>query len=260
MENTRSALPVGFIVLLGLFIALERPIAAAPARLPREPRRTIGVKVLADSALRKNEIWKVNIFIAMRDVSQTLAAVSGVTLEIKAYDYWTPDPIAVEASGIRRRKTVAEVLFLMNSHIREAPREGSEIIIGLIPEGPEGPGIPGIADYLMGTVVIKNLKSKGGIPFVLLHEICHIFGAVDLRTEGSVMSLRNPTFWLDDFTKSIIRINRARTFRVGGCPLSEGRILDAIELYRNRRALGLGEDELGICLSILPRLARALEH
>jgi|WetSurMetagenome_2_1015567.scaffolds.fasta_scaffold11349_3 hypothetical protein len=251
MENRRSALPVGFIALAGLLTAFGTIAAAAPASRTRAPRRTISVTVLADSALRKNEIWKVEILRAVTDVSQTLDAVSAIVLKIKAYDYWTPGFIPAGAGGSRCPRTIAEALSLLNRHIREKGRRGSEIVVGLVPEGVEGPLYPGIADYLRGTILIKDLKSKGGIPFVLLHEICHIFGAVDLRTNRSVMSLCNPGFRIDGFTKAIIKANRLRSFLDGEFPLSEDRVPEAINLYEGRQALGLEEVELAICLGKL---------
>ena len=57
------------------------------------------------------------------------------------------------------------------------------------------------------------------------------------------------------FPRSIIRVNRDRSFRPGEPPLPDNRIGDALGLYRDRRALELGEDELDVCLALLPRLA-----
>jgi hypothetical protein len=215
------------------------------------PRRNVAVRVLADAALSHDEAWKVDITRAVMDVNQTLTAISGIALKIKAYDYWTPGSSGSEPGGSRSAETVAEYLVLMGRHIRSSGREGGEIVIGLVPEGPDGPVFPGIADYLMGTVVIKHLKSKGGIAYVLLHEICHIFGAIDLRTSGSVMSLQNPSFRIDGFSRAIIRANRLRSFLDGVFPLSGDIVPEAIQLYEERRALGLGEEELSICLGVL---------
>lgn len=251
MENRGGSFPVGLAVVAGLLFTVGTAITAAPVDVPHPARRTIAVTVLADAALRKNGIWKVDIFRAMTDVNMELTDVSGIILKIKAFDYWTPNPISAGAVGSRGPKTIAEVLSLMNRHIQEEGRDGSEIVVGLIPEGPEGPVFLGIADYLMGTIVIKNLKSKGVTPYVLLHEICHLFGAVDLRTNGSVMSLRGGRFRIDGFTKEIIRANRQRSFLDEEFPLSEESIPEAITLYENRQALGFEEEELAICLGKL---------
>ena len=260
MEHRGGSFQTNFAVLLGFLATIWTIGAAASADGPSHlPRRVISVRILADPALRKNDAWKVDILRAVGDVSLALKEASGVALRIKAYDYWASKPIGVDPGADQRPRTVAEVLILMNRHIRDAGRGGAEIIIGLLAEGPEGPVFPGIADYLNGTVVVKYLKSKGGIPFVLLHEILHIYGAIDLKTKGSVMSLQNPGFRIDGFTKSILRANRLRSFLTGVFPLSEDCVPEAICLYESRRTLDLGEEELAICLGKLreARLGKA---
>jgi hypothetical protein len=252
MENKGGSLPTGLaIFFLGLWPVLGAIFAAGSVKPAPPPSRTVAVEVIADTSLRKNERWKVDIFCVVRDVSQVLEKVAGIKLTIKTYDYWTPGNILVETPISWHPTTLAKILSGFNSHIREVGRGSCEIIIGLVPEGPDGPVFPGIADYLTGTVMIKNLKCKGGIKYVLLHEICHLFGAIDLRVGNTVMSLQNPGFRIDDFTKAIIKVNRQRSFRPGDCPLSEEGILGAVGLYKDRQSLGLGEDELAICLGKL---------
>ena len=90
----------------------------------------------------------------------------------------------------------------------------------------------------------------GNRPTTVFGTPCHIFGAVDLKTKGTVMSLKAPGFRIDAFTKAILRANRLRSFG-GGFTLSEGSIPEAIKLYEGRRALGLGEGELEVCLGKL---------
>ena len=125
------------------------------------------------------------------------------------------------------------------------------ILVGLVPEGPDGPVSPGLADYPNGIIVLKYLEAKGGMPFVLLHEICHLFGAVDLEEPGSVMSLAGASFRIDRFTREIMAVNRDRSFRRGTCPLTPDRAAEALAVYGRREALHLGEPELRICLDEL---------
>lgn len=243
------AVSAGISVFLAALVTVAIAVPGS-AGVPA-PRRNVAVRVLADSAMGHDEAWKVDIMRAVLDVNQTLTAIAGIALKIKAYDYWTPGFSEGGPEGSRSVKTVADYLVLMDRHIRSSGRGGCEIVIGLVPEGPAGPVFPGIADYLMGTVVIKHLKSRGGIPYVLLHEICHIFGAIDLSTSGSVMSLQDPTFRIDGFSRAIIRANRLRSFLDGVFPLSGDTVPEAIQLYEERRALGLGEEQLSICLGVL---------
>lgn len=222
----------------------------------KTPVRIISVAVAAEAGLRGNEAWQIDITRIVDEVGLALREIAGLKLKIRAYEYWTckDKPGGGPAGWLARPRTpLVSLLPGFLSHLKTHGRAGCEIVIGLVPEGSDGPVDPGLADYLNGVVLMKVLKAKGGMSYVLLHEICHLFGAIDLRQTGSVMSLRNPAFRIDDFTRSIVRVNRDRSFRRGENPLSEGRALDAIELYRNRQILCLGEDELGICLAVLNR-------
>jgi len=49
----------------------------------------------------------------------------------------------------------------------------------------------------------------------------------------------------------IVRVSRERDFLAGGFPLAEGNIAQALDLYKCRQALDLGEEELVICFSTL---------
>lgn len=238
-RHLRSAHPG---LLLALWAGFQ--VAALAPYVPgaeRPPLRTVTVKVVADASLRANEIWKVDIGCHMRDVNLTFREALGVKFKIVAYEYWD--------AGSEGQPLAALLPGLRDLAGRSGPdRRDGEIVLGLVPEGPEGPVDPGIADYLEGIVIVKYLKNKGGICYVMLHELCHLFGAIDLRERGSVMSLERPSFRIDAFTRDIMQANRERSFRHGEPPLSQERMAEAISLYSKRKALGLGESELSICL------------
>jgi hypothetical protein len=228
----------------GLFLALWAwlHVAALVLYVPgseKPPVRTVSVKVAADASLSTNEIWKVDIAYQLRDVNMYLRDAIGVKFKIKAFEYWDADPAG---------RPLASLLPGLHEHLKMTGRGDCDIVVSLVPEGPEGPVDPGVADYLEGVVIIKYLKAKGGMSYVLLHEICHLFGAIDLGERGSVMSLERPTFRIDAFTRAIMLANRERCFQPGKSPLTEDRMAEAISLYSERKALGLGESELAICL------------
>lgn len=216
-------------------------IAASP-KPEKTPVRTVAVKAVADSRLRVNEIWKVDISCHLREVNRHLRGDIGVIFRITSFEYWDADP---------RGGSPLSLLPGLRARVSGPARGDAEIVIGVVPEGPEGPVDPGISDYLNGIVIVKYLKKKGGICYVLLHELCHLFGAVDLRESGSVMSLERPAFRIDGFTRAIMRANRERCFLPEKLPLSLDRLDEAISLYSERQTLGLGEAELGICLYYL---------
>jgi len=254
MGTRGSAHPARWATAAGLLFSLltARAATAVPGAGDRSgTRRAVRVLVLADPALRKDESWKVEIYRAVSEASLALEELSGLSLRIKAFAYGEISLPDAPETGDRRPTAALRALGALNRHVKEAGRGPGELVIGLVPEGPEGTFMPGVMDYLQGTAVLKYLKSRGGIKFVLLHEVLHIFGAIDLETPGSVMSRKAPTFRIDGFTKAIVRINKDRSFLTGEFPLAADRIAQAIDLYVSRRALGVGEGELTVCLNAL---------
>ncbi len=217
--------------------------------------RTVTVAVVAVPGLETNDAWKVELTRIIMDLNIHLRAAMDVRLKIVSHGRLNP------ASNKAREAEAANPSFSPRSprdwlpSFRGLRWPGAEsergILIGLMPEGPDGPADPGIADYLNGIIVLKYLTAKGGMPFVLFHEICHLFGAVDLEEKGSLMSRTAPLFRLDAFTESIMRANRDRSFSRDDRPLSPEKIHEAVSLYAGRQSLGLGEWELGICLEKL---------
>jgi hypothetical protein len=254
LERRGSRCPVVLVGALALIAWVGAAISIGAERLPA---RTVTVQVVAAEAIGGNEIWKVDIIRLLMDVNPLLVEVAGIKLKIESYSYWDPGRDGEGRVDARAGRTLKSLLPGMRRHLAASGRSGCDIVVGLIPEGPEGPVSPGIADYINGIVIIKYLKAKGGMAYVLLHEICHLFGAIDLQETGWVMSLRRPSFRIDGFTKAIMRVNRGRSFRPGESPLPEEHILEAIVLYEGRQALGLGEGQLLVCLGTLRAIKSA---
>jgi hypothetical protein len=249
-KDARTGRPILQVLFLSWAAASSMGLVI-PARAGSRAR-IVSVAVVADSGLRGNDSWKVDVRRMVGDTSLVLQAVAGVTLKIGAFGYWAREDV------LPGDVPLVDLLPGFLDHLSAAGRSECDIVLGLVPEGPDGPAVPGLADYVNGVILMKLLKARDGMRFVLLHEACHLFGAIDLRQRGSVMSLHDPSFEIDAFTRSIVRVNRDRSFRPGECPLPEGRIDDAIGLYKDRRSLDLGEDELEICLALLPRLSQTI--
>ncbi len=230
-------------------------ISMGPAFPAGRTVRTVPVAIVAAPGYETNNAWKVELTRIIMDLNIHLRVAMDARLKIVSYGHLGP------ASSRTREAGAVGPPFPPRSprdwlpSFRGLPWPGAEsrrgILIGLVPEGPDGPADPGIADYLNGIIVLKYLTAKGGMPFVLFHEICHLFGAVDLEEKGSLMSRTAPRFRLDAFTISIMRANRDRSFSRDDRPLSPEKIREAVSLYSDRQSLGLGEWELGICLEKL---------
>ncbi|MBN1224801.1 MAG: tetratricopeptide repeat protein [Candidatus Aminicenantes bacterium] len=86
---------------------------------------------------------------------------------------------------------------------------------------------------------------------VLLHELCHMFGAVDLHEPGSIMDIENRGLKFDEFTSKIIALNRQRSFLQDSLPLPDDICEQAIALYEQRANLDLGETDIDMMLASL---------
>jgi tetratricopeptide (TPR) repeat protein len=86
---------------------------------------------------------------------------------------------------------------------------------------------------------------------VAIHELGHIFGAVDLEENGSVMNPRNPGLEFDSFSDRIITLNRDRSFHTGSFPFPPDLTNEVIAAFRERALLGRGEPELHLFLAYL---------
>ena len=237
--------------------AARAAAGGAGTAAPADPGKTrpakpaIPVTVLAHPSMSGNAMWKVDLSKIFMDVGQNVRETLGIRLRIRAFGYLDAGtaPAVPRKPGSPSLRPYLPVLRAAADRLDGETAGG--ILVGLVPEGPDGPVCPGLADYPNGIIVLKYLEAKGGMPFVLLHEICHLFGAVDIEEPGSVMSLQGASFRIDRFTREIMAVNRDRSFRRGACPLTPDRAAEALAVYGRREALHLGEPELRICLDEL---------
>ncbi len=222
-----------------------------PSGVPAGPGdRVVNVLALADPRLSKNEIWKVDVARVLMEVSQDIRETAGIRFRITTFGYWDHPPDGSGSGSERVTRPLATRLAVLRSSFGRDRRGSCDIVIGLTPED-RGETVKGITDYLEGVVLIQYFAEKNRLPYVLLHELCHLFGAIDLSEEGSVMSRRQPRFRFDAFTTTIMRVNKERSFRAGECPLSEEAIIRAIALYRERQTRRPNEEMPGIFIKTL---------
>jgi hypothetical protein len=205
----------------------------------------VQVKIAAGNEFSRWEMHRVEFQRLVRDASFIFRNHFNIRFKVEEFIYWKPD------------KACDTIIDSLCDLKQKVPRGSSEIVIGFISSKQENIIPPGISSYLDGYVLLKNLKhKKTGMKFVLIHELLHLFGAIDICEPGSIMSVNNPCFRIDGFTKKIICVNKFRSFKAGVFPLSNERIIDAIILYKERSNLNLGEYELNICLNHLRSAGR----
>ncbi len=188
----------------------------------------VEVKIAASEDFKKGSgMWLVEMHKMVRDVSCTFKTRFDIAFKIRGVEFWRPEPCP-ESLPARLRE--------MN---KKVPREGGLLVIGILPAWiSQGPPY-GAADYLHACVLLKDHPSKAGLKNILEHELCHIFGAIDLNEKGSIMSSPRYGGRYDAFTTKIIRLNRMRSFEPGRFPLEPEVLEKAIALYEERLGQGV---------------------
>jgi hypothetical protein len=203
-------------------------------------KRVVRVKIAADKEFSLREMHRVEFQRLVRDVGLIFRSHFNIHLKVKEFVYWDYD------------KSCNSIFDLLHDLKKNILSSDMEIVIGIISVDEDKITPLGISSYLDGYVLLKNLKSKkSAMKFVLTHELLHLFGAIDICEPNSFMSMKNPRFKIDEFTKKIVKVNKFRVFRPGVFPLSTDNIIDAKSLYRERAKKNLGEIQLSIILNHL---------
>jgi hypothetical protein len=130
-------------------------------------------------------------------------------------------------------------------------RGDCDVVIGFSGQIRSESKVFGVASYDQGYILVKRSLNPYMSKMVLTHELCHVFGAVDLEMESSIMNEDRPQFECDDFTRQIVQLHRNRRFGPGIFPLSPDDQMSAISLYEQRKSLRRQEAGLSLRLAAL---------
>ena len=128
--------------------------------------------------------------------------------------------------------------------------DGCDIVLGIVDLDRVSTSSLGIASYVNSRIVIGNVGDPGVMRYAVLHELCHVFGAIDLGEKGSLMSVRGGRLGFDKFTDDAVLLHRDRTFSRGSFPLPQDALDAAIRLYEERAERRLGEPETNMFLTL----------
>jgi tetratricopeptide (TPR) repeat protein len=159
--------------------------------------------------------------------------------EIKEIKTWHPDPAADTPFA------------LLGSLEREIKHEGSDVVLGITSPKYQFGSRPGVSCCDLNYILVQYLNLKRNLRFVIQHEICHLFGAADLREKNSIMAGETLGYEFDEFTSKILLLNRNRPFSPGSPLFAAETRAQAISLYKERGDLNLGEDRLHAMLALL---------
>jgi len=211
---------------------------AVRAGPPGLPARTVTLRVAAAEVLTINPSWKKDIKKLVSISSETFEDKFGIEFRIAAWEGWRPD---------KHLRSLPAILEDLKQKVRP---EEADIVIGLVPPHLGGDTSSGIAEYISGYVLLE-LANPWTMAPVILHELGHVFGAVDLQEDGSVMNPGNPGLDFDPFSARVITLNRERSYRTASFPFPPAHLKEVISAFRGRAALKRHEPELHLFLAYL---------
>lgn len=216
------------VLLLGRALTLS-PEGQSP--------RTVSVKIAIDKTLGKLSLWKAEASPYLYECIRAFEDRFGIKLDIRDNGYWYPDS---------HERPLAEAMSDLKNKV---PPGGCDIVLGIIAPERISRSPSGISSFIDSYILLQNTKLKSEMRYVLLHELCHIFGAIDLREKGSIMSTNEPEFRFDNFTRKTVRLHKFRSFDRASFPLPQEDLDSAIALFEERAALHLDEPAVNLYLA-----------
>jgi tetratricopeptide (TPR) repeat protein len=228
-----------FLLSISLVIvaALPANILCFPARSPQI--RIIQLKIAGDEEFRSQNQWQESIKKWISDISALFEQEFNIQFTIHSFENWT-------SSSPQHSFDVLFHDLRRNIQVGEA-----EIVLGFTDQPDLLSRTMGLASYLHGYALIKKSSSEDQTKRYLLHEICHLFGGVDLLQPSSVMRWDKPSYDFDDTTRRIIHLNRTRRFNPNTFPLSADQIDKAITIYQEIEESVQKDDVVPVVLATL---------
>jgi hypothetical protein len=227
--------------LLGCLILSCLCLFALGRSADRKPEltRTIKVKIAVDEEWRKRPGGVYEIRKWMASASKFFEQNFGLRLEITKVVPWASD------------NTKGSLIALCPDLYKKVDRGDCDIVVGCTYQIPGHSEPGGVAAYLHGYILIRRVRSNSMNRLALIHELCHLFGAVDLEEKKSIMSVSDPELACDEFTSKIVRLHKDRRFDRAHFPLPSSSLDPAIALYLERKQLDRREAGIHIMLALL---------
>jgi len=204
------------------------PPPTGPAPVPWEPPvHHVTVLALADEEFREAPDWREDIQRRIAFVSAQFERSFGIAFDLVATREWDSRDQATSLSE------------LADEADREAPPEVADLVVAFTAQQLTNEDAVGLAGHLGERVIVLDLRrstwNDDSKHFTLLHELCHIFGAVHAEAEDTVMrrSVGGPaTLVLDDLNEHALAITRNRQFNDGIASLGKPALEKLLAIYR----------------------------
>ncbi|MGB8959624.1 MAG: tetratricopeptide repeat protein [Candidatus Aminicenantales bacterium] len=199
----------------------------------------MSVRLVVDRAIPNLNEWRFRANDFLEGATRLFKAQFGIRLSIEGPERWQPK---------QERRTLEDALVELRTTVRP---EGRDIVFGVIDPGRLKSPALGIASYPHAYILLSDVPNVSAMKYAFLHELCHVFGAIDLKEKGSVMGVVEPSLEIDRFTSEIVLLNRDRSFARTAFPLAGSTIDAAIEHYKDRAGLRRGEPQTLLFLTLL---------
>lgn len=171
--------------------------------------RTVTVKIIADEELRTGQRtwpgdWTFPLSRAVQNVSREFEKRFGIRLKIVGIGWW---------ASLNSKQSLGPLI----SDLCPRARKGKAEILAAFTDQPMIDRTQiGCSSYEDGVILIRY-GPEAMMRSTLKHELCHVFGALDIMERGSTMDVmgRVKGDGFDEFTAGLVLLHKGRSFETG---------------------------------------------
>jgi len=182
--------------------------------------RILRIRVLGDVEFRQDADWKSRAEQAVHAASDDFQRLFDIGLSIEAFEAWE-SPASLRSLDL--------LAFDLEAKVNKA---GADVLLAFTARKTLGKKYSGYTLARSGVIVLQDDEDPSRLAKVLKHESAHLFGAVHLEEESSLMDTLGRGRDFDAVTSSLIRLNRNRSFNPAAFPIPRENWEKAIEIYK----------------------------
>jgi hypothetical protein len=177
------------------FLLCILPIFLGAAITQEQAIRTVTLKIAIDQNFSSTKMWRSKAESMIERTSKIYEKRFGIKLEIKEVETWAPDT------------SIQSLNDSLNDLRSKVPKGDCDIVAGFISRYKWRSIRFGVASYLTGYMIARDMRPSSLTRVAVLHELCHLFGGVDINEPGSYMSMRLAGPKFDKFTTQVPKAN-----------------------------------------------------
>lgn len=169
--------------------------------------RIISILALADEEFRAQKDWQEEVGETLRLVSEEFERKFGLKFSVGRFSDWDSD------DGLTSLEDVAQAIDF------KVDKAGCDVVLAFTAQRNLDPRYYGFCLFKEGIVVLRRPAARDAMVRALKHELGHIFGAVHVDDQDSVMDFLSRGEHFDPDNAMLISLNRARVFFGEAFPL-----------------------------------------